>query len=271
MPATEQTLRDQKRLHVVFGISSVILILSTVWMFKADHDRQWKQYQSKARDINIQMSTWRQLEFETAQVLNAEEEAGAVLDAALITPPASELLDAFDAIASNPPLEIKGLAKGSVPGDPLVEPDFDYEAFLALVEQLSVQDGAEDGATSTDDLKEVRREVLATLAGVVKDFKDIEDRLLGELKFMRAGYDEARANVGLGVRDGVGADELAARQKLVDEEKEDIGRQEANYQAVSNSRIKLNRILGDIQTAEKDAQRELDAVLADKKLSLIHI
>ena len=265
MPATEQTLRDQKRLHVVFGISSVILILSTVWMFKADHDRQWKQYQSKARDINIQMSTWRQLEFETAQVLNAEEEAGAVLDAALITPPASELLDAFDAIASNPPLEIKGLAKGSVPGDPLVEPDFDYEAFLALVEQLSVQDGAEDGATSTDDLKEVRREVLATLAGVVKDFKDIEDRLLGELKFMRAGYDEARANVGLGVRDGVGADELAARQKLVDEEKEDIGRQEANYQAVSNSRIKLNRILGDIQTAEKDAQRELDAVLADKK------
>ena len=80
MPATEQTLRDQKRLHVVFGISSVILILSTVWMFKADHDRQWKQYQSKARDINIQMSTWRQLEFETAQVLNAEEEADAVLD-----------------------------------------------------------------------------------------------------------------------------------------------------------------------------------------------
>ena len=78
MPATEQTLRDQKRLHVVFGISSVILILSTVWMFKEDHDRQWKQYQSKARDINIQMSTWRQLEFETAQVLKAEEEAGDV-------------------------------------------------------------------------------------------------------------------------------------------------------------------------------------------------
>lgn len=260
MPATEQTLRDQKRLHVVFGISSVILILSTVWMFKADHDRQWKQYQSKARDINIQMSTWRQLEFETAQVLKSEEEAVAALDATLVAPPSTKLLDSFNTIASNPPLEIVSLAENSKPLGPLVDIDFDYDVLKAQVEQLAT---AVDGA-SVDDLKAIRIQVIATLAGVVKDFKDIEDRLLGELKFTRADYDAARASVGLGVRDGVDANELTARQKKVDKEKAKIDGLEANYQAVSNSRIKLKQILGDIQSSEKDAQRELDAVLADK-------
>ena len=260
MPATEQTLRDQKRLHVVFGISSVILILSTVWMFKADHDRQWKQYQSKARDINIQMSTWRQLEFETAQVLKSEEEAVAALDATLVAPPSTKLLDSFNTIASNPPLEIVSLAENSKPLGPLVDIDFDYDVLKAQVEQLAT---AVDGA-SVDDLKAIRIQVIATLAGVVKDFKDIEDRLLGELKFTRADYDAARASVGLGVRDGVDANELTARQKKVDKEKAKIDGLEANHQAVSNSRIKLKQILGDIQSSEKDAQRELDTVLADK-------
>jgi hypothetical protein len=45
MPATEQTWRNTKRLHLIFALSSIALLLSTLWMIAADHQREWKQYQ----------------------------------------------------------------------------------------------------------------------------------------------------------------------------------------------------------------------------------
>ena len=47
MPATEQTWRDQKLLHLLFGITSLALLIATVWMFAKDHAREWKGYQRK--------------------------------------------------------------------------------------------------------------------------------------------------------------------------------------------------------------------------------
>ena len=40
MPATEQTWRSQKLLHKIFAIGSLLLLVSTIWMFSKDHDRQ---------------------------------------------------------------------------------------------------------------------------------------------------------------------------------------------------------------------------------------
>ena len=41
-------------MHVVFGVSSVAMLLTTVWMLAADHNRSWKEYQRTFRDIE----TW---------------------------------------------------------------------------------------------------------------------------------------------------------------------------------------------------------------------
>ena len=70
MPASEQTWYNQKRLNFVFGISSVALLIATVWMFSKDHDRQWKQFQRKSNDIEIAMTQWRKRQFETEDVEN---------------------------------------------------------------------------------------------------------------------------------------------------------------------------------------------------------
>ena len=51
MPATEQTWRDTKKMHVIFGIASVVMLLTTVWMLAADHAREWKHYQRTFRDV----------------------------------------------------------------------------------------------------------------------------------------------------------------------------------------------------------------------------
>src|SRR4051794_11348039 len=45
MPASEAYLRDLKKVHVVFAISSVALFLVTIWMMGADNAREWTGYQ----------------------------------------------------------------------------------------------------------------------------------------------------------------------------------------------------------------------------------
>src|SRR5215471_8421293 len=54
MPATESTWRGMKSMHAVFGVASVAMLVTTVWMLAADHNRQWKNYQRQFRDIE----TW---------------------------------------------------------------------------------------------------------------------------------------------------------------------------------------------------------------------
>ena len=45
MPASEQTWRDQKMMHVVFGVTSLLMLFATLWMFKKDHNREWREWQ----------------------------------------------------------------------------------------------------------------------------------------------------------------------------------------------------------------------------------
>src|SRR5882672_7658293 len=54
MPATEQTWRSTKFMHIVFGGTSLLMLVCTLWMLAADHNREWKDYQRKFRDVE----TW---------------------------------------------------------------------------------------------------------------------------------------------------------------------------------------------------------------------
>jgi len=65
MPANEQTWRNQVRLHLIFGASGLLLLLSTLWMYAADHDRSWKSYQRKARNADVRQAEWQKHQFET--------------------------------------------------------------------------------------------------------------------------------------------------------------------------------------------------------------
>jgi len=54
MPATESNFRDVKRVHVVFAVSSVLLLLTTLWMMQADQAREWTGYQRKFEELQTQ-------------------------------------------------------------------------------------------------------------------------------------------------------------------------------------------------------------------------
>src|SRR5947209_5829844 len=56
MAASDQTYRNQKTLHVVFAVSSVAMLLSTVWMFAEDYNRPFKRMQRDFRDVEEEIS-----------------------------------------------------------------------------------------------------------------------------------------------------------------------------------------------------------------------
>jgi cbb3-type cytochrome oxidase cytochrome c subunit len=51
MPATEETYRPTSNLHLWFAITSVGMLLATVWMIMADHLRSWKQVQREFQQV----------------------------------------------------------------------------------------------------------------------------------------------------------------------------------------------------------------------------
>ena len=48
MPVPTETLRNMRVLNAVFAVSSVLLLLSTVWLVLADYNRPWRIHQREA-------------------------------------------------------------------------------------------------------------------------------------------------------------------------------------------------------------------------------
>jgi mono/diheme cytochrome c family protein len=51
MAATDKTYRNQKTLDIVFAVSCVLMLLSIIWMFVQDYNREFKHEQRTFRDV----------------------------------------------------------------------------------------------------------------------------------------------------------------------------------------------------------------------------
>jgi len=79
MPATEQTWRDQKLMHRIFAVSGIIMLGATIWMFLADHAREWKVYQRNFRDVELTLMGWRGNQFQSDKAQRQHAELSAKL------------------------------------------------------------------------------------------------------------------------------------------------------------------------------------------------
>jgi mono/diheme cytochrome c family protein/cbb3-type cytochrome oxidase cytochrome c subunit len=62
MAATDQTYRNQRTLDVVFGVSCVLMLLSILWMFVQDFNREYKTVQRDFRDVEEALNEHMMLE-----------------------------------------------------------------------------------------------------------------------------------------------------------------------------------------------------------------
>ena len=95
MPATEKTWRDQKVLHIVFAFTSVAMLLSTFLMFAVDHNRSWKNYQSRSRDIERRINHWRLDTANSESNKRLQAELTAAINQQRSQPIPQDLLDRF--------------------------------------------------------------------------------------------------------------------------------------------------------------------------------
>src|SRR5438132_937876 len=74
MAATDQTYRSQKILDIVFAVSCILMLISILWMFVQDYNREFKQIQRKFRDVDEAL-TERQLVEKLPNIQEVEEAA----------------------------------------------------------------------------------------------------------------------------------------------------------------------------------------------------
>jgi mono/diheme cytochrome c family protein len=80
MAATDQTYRNQRALDIVFAVSCLLMLVSVVWMFAADYNRDWKVVQREFRDVETALSERLMLE-KLPEAEEVNEKLKAVADA----------------------------------------------------------------------------------------------------------------------------------------------------------------------------------------------
>jgi len=229
MPATEQTWRNQKLLHRIFAVSGLLMLIATVWMFVVDHNRSWKPFQKTARDIEIKMTNWRELQYKTADQAALTSQLVAEVSATQQQPLDADTIEAFKAETH------------------AVEETADYN-FATLDENV-----AEVAAVAgTPDAADARTDVLEELRAILSKARFREDTLLGKRKFAAADRDKEVAELGLLVRDDKSVESQQAQQVVVDKAKQKFNDLTVAYDAANDHRKKLQELIRQI-TASEDA------------------
>ena len=243
MPATEQTWRNLKILHVVFAVAALLLLLSTVLMLTADHNRPWKQYARGFRNLE----TWSAAARVQEQESTSYAARAAELEAAL----AEARRAVLDPAATARFLE----TVKSVPADA-------QAADLAAVDldRLRSQADAEQRLVDRGDL-------LARLRDIVKRCKFREDQLAGGLKLRKAELDKNRADYELAVTDGLPADRQAELLALADAKRAEVTAATLDFQTANTHRKSLEAQLAGL-TAGEDAAAK---AVADHRAKLAQL
>ena len=244
MPATEQTWRDQKWMHIVFGVTSVLMLVTTIWMLTADHEREWKEYQRDFRDVEVWTVRSRVSAQENDRQYNEElQKREAELAAAQQEVPTDSAYKAFKAlvIADAERREEKA-------------PDFrklnaDYKALAQADEESRPS---------------LRARFLNELNHYVRNAKFREDNALTAKKFKAADFDVARSEYELGVGNSLPPEDLEKILARVEQIKGELAKLTLEVQAANAHRKELERVLGEMTAREAAAKKALD----DQKLVL---
>lgn len=236
MPATEQTWRNQKLLHIVFGVSALAMLVSTVWMLAADHTREWKRYQRKFREVEAWTTQQRKAAEESGAFEQRSRQLSAQLEEAKAQPPAREAVEEFLAVV-----------REHAPEASTAEVESAYEALVA-------------------DPSRSRREVLIdSLEGLMQGVRVEEDNLSRQMKFARADFEVVRSRYEAAVGAGAAQPELDRLQADVDRVDEQVQHYTLLWQEANTYRRALDAAYAAINAEVDAAAKALDDHLAESK------
>lgn len=232
MPATEQTWRDSKLLHVVFGISSLAMLLTTIWVLAADHNREFKRWKRKFRDVEtwtIQSRINAQDSDEFESALGKLERAVAKTQRAPLHP---ELLTQFLSLAKPKATENK------------------YK--LEPIESARAALKGGKGSSQGDGAAERRAGVVSAMQQVIKRAKFVEDSQLALLKFRKADLSAKLGDQGIAV-DNDDVDLQVKIQAEIDAIQKDVQQLTLETQEAKTHRLALQKVLAALTADETEA------------------
>jgi len=245
MPATEKTWRDQLKMHVIFGITSLVMLVSTIWMLWKDHNREWRKWQLADRErahwtIEAQLEQTKaesQGQLNTLYLQLSEVKRSKIEDA---------LIENFRQIVQ---AEDARLAEAGIEEKPV---DFtDLNAAQARLQS------AEAGS---DEAADAREAVLGELAEITNEAKRRELALTGQRKFMAADLTAAVSLRGIAVGEGESTETHDAEIRKLTEE---IAEQDVKVSNAKSYRLALESVVSEIQATENDLQKRVSSIEAD--------
>jgi cytochrome c2 len=249
MPATEQTWRPIGLMHVIFGLSSIAMLVTTIWMLAADHRREWKKYQREFRNVKIAATEARISELKTTQWSQKKRELDEAVAQARQVPPPADLVELFRATINKRYLEDQTAARES-----------DAERIKTLYQDVTK--AAEAGDKQA--IARARGRLLDEMNRVITQARTIAIKVTGDVKFKKADLDVRRSEFDIAVRDERPQPVIDAAQKAVRDQELEVDRATRLMQAANTYRHNLERIVADItkqETLAKKARDDHDSTL----------
>ena len=230
-------------MHLVFGISSLAMLVTTIWMLAADHRREWKKFQRTFREVETWTAESRiQQEDNSRYKQELEALRVAVSDAAHEIPP-RELVDKFKETL------IQQAQDRGVSPPSLDRLDNTHQELVAAGEKAAAATDEKEKKSDLTEVARLRERLVEELGKFVADARYRENNFLTDKKFEAAFFDVDRSQYELGVGNNLPPKQLDQIEDEVQRRKAELDKKNQLVEQAKTQRLELERKLAEITAA----------------------
>lgn len=243
-------------MHVLFGISALVMLGGTIWMLAKDHNREWLKWQldDRARE---RWTIEAQLAQSQADSKGELDRLGKELTAARSAKVDGALVKRFEQLVQDEDVRLKNLTANS-PAPPAGKAELPTD-FSRLDADLARLEAAENGSIPAVD---ARTDVLNDMDHFVHEAKRRENAILTKKKFVAADQTAAISARGIAVGEGKPTKEIEEQIAQLAAQIVDL---DAGVAAAKDYRVALETVVKQIQTTELDLQKQIGAIETEQK------
>ncbi len=236
-------------MHVIFGITALVMLAGTIWLVAKDHGREWREWQLNNRSLERWTieAQFKQAEADSSAELKRLNEE---LEAAQSSPVTAEEVAQFKKLveAQDAQLQAEGIK-----ADPA-----DFAGLDRASEGLKNLAGQE--AKDTKSLRAARGKLLREMNAFVHEAKRRENEWLTKKKLIAADQTAEVSARGIAVGEGQSTVE---HERRIQENAEKLVQVDANLADAKDYRVALETIIKQIQAEESDLQKRIATIETD--------
>ncbi|NOY42516.1 MAG: hypothetical protein GXP26_11845 [Planctomycetes bacterium] len=265
MPATEKTWRNQKVLHIVFGVSTLVMLFATLWLLAKDHNREWKKWQLADRKKDAWMIRAQHDSMADQFSENMDSMAAGIRRAQAANLDAT-LIEKFKALVSadnerrSEPTDFSALDKAI---ETLGEAASAAEQASGKVEQAGDEVDASlqrEAQKAEDQAISAREKVFAELHEYFTEAMRLEKKIVANRKSVAADRTATVSELGLKVGEGAS---VAVREKIqtrIDGYTEEIAALTEEIAIAKDYRLGLEYLIRDLDSDHAKLAKERDSL-----------